>query len=44
MVLGYPKGVKTYKLWCFELGFKKCIINKNVILNETEMTYKSKVL
>lgn len=44
MFLGYPKGVKTYKLWGLKPRFKKYIINQNVVIDETEMVYKSKVL
>ena len=27
MFIGYPEGIKDYKLWCLENGHKKCIIN-----------------
>lgn len=39
----YPKGKKAYKLWCLEPKILKCIISEDVIFNEIEMTYKSKV-
>uniref|UniRef100_A0A803QK32 Retrovirus-related Pol polyprotein from transposon TNT 1-94-like beta-barrel domain-containing protein n=1 Tax=Cannabis sativa TaxID=3483 RepID=A0A803QK32_CANSA len=32
----YLDGVKGYKLWCLELGYKKCIIIRDVIFNEKE--------
>ena len=35
--LGYPEGVKGYKLWCLEPGFRKCLISRDVVFNETEM-------
>ena len=34
-----PEGVKSYKLWCLELGIKKCIISRDVVFNEAEMGY-----
>ena len=37
--LGYPKGIKGYKLWCLEPGMRKCIINRDVIFNENVMGY-----
>ena len=44
MLLCYPKGVKGYCLWCFKTGFKKCIINQDIIFNEIEMSHKPGVL
>ena len=35
--LGYPKGVKGYKLWCLEPGYKRCINSRDVVFNEFEM-------
>ena len=35
--LGYPEGVKAYRLWCLELGMRKCIISRDVVFNEHEM-------
>ncbi|KZV37190.1 hypothetical protein F511_15110 [Dorcoceras hygrometricum] len=32
--LGYPEGVKGYKLWCIEPGQKKTIISRDVTFNE----------
>lgn len=40
--LGYPDGVKGYKLWC--LITRKCLISKDVTFNEAEMVYPHKVL
>ncbi|KAL0537750.1 hypothetical protein IC582_026735 [Cucumis melo] len=39
MFIGYPQGVKGYKLWCIEKGMNKCIISRDVTFNETEMPY-----
>lgn len=38
--LGYPEGIKAYKLWCLEEGMRKCIISRDVTFNEAEMGYK----
>ena len=35
--LGYLEGVKAYKLWCLEPGYKKCIMSRDVIFNEVVM-------
>uniref|UniRef100_A0A803PN72 Retroviral polymerase SH3-like domain-containing protein n=1 Tax=Cannabis sativa TaxID=3483 RepID=A0A803PN72_CANSA len=40
MFLRYPGGVKGYKLWCLEEGFKKCIVSRDVIFNEKVMAIK----
>ena len=37
LFLGYPKGVKGYKLWCLEPGINKCIISRDVIFYEDVM-------
>uniref|UniRef100_A0A803QBY2 Retrovirus-related Pol polyprotein from transposon TNT 1-94 n=1 Tax=Cannabis sativa TaxID=3483 RepID=A0A803QBY2_CANSA len=42
MFLGYPDGLKGYKLWCMETGFKKCIISRDVVFKEDEMAMKTK--
>ena len=42
MFLGYPEGVKGYKLWCLELGHKKCLISRDVVLNENIIAYQDK--
>lgn len=38
--LGYPEGVKGYKLWCLEAGHKKSIISRDVTFNEDDFPYK----
>ncbi|KAH9686286.1 hypothetical protein KPL70_014312 [Citrus sinensis] len=35
--LGYPEGVKGYKLWCTDMKPPKAIISRDVIFNEAEM-------
>jgi len=40
--LGYLEGVKGYKLWCLEDGFKRCLVSRDVVFNEAEMAYKTK--
>ncbi|KAG8388047.1 hypothetical protein BUALT_Bualt02G0084500 [Buddleja alternifolia] len=35
--LGYPEGVKAYRLWCLEPGMKKCIISRDVTFKKTVM-------
>jgi len=40
--LGYPERVKWYKLWCLEAGFKRCLVSRDVVFNESEMAYKTK--
>ena len=42
MFLGYPQGVKRYKLWCLEPGHRRYIISRDVVFNESEMAYKTK--
>ena len=32
--IGYPEGVKGYKLWCTDLNPPKCILSRDVIFNE----------
>ena len=32
--LGYPNGVKRYKLWCTNLDPPRCIISRDVVFNE----------
>ncbi|RVW67898.1 Retrovirus-related Pol polyprotein from transposon TNT 1-94 [Vitis vinifera] len=36
--LGYPKGVKGYKLWIETQGKRKCIISRDVTFNEQDMS------
>ena len=40
--LGYPDGVKGYRLWCIDMKPPKCIINRDVTFNELEILNKSK--
>lgn len=35
--IGYPQGVKGYRLWYIEKGSEKCIISRDVVFNEQEM-------
>ena len=35
--MGYPEGVKAYKLWCLETGMRKCILSRDVVFNEVVM-------
>ena len=35
--LGYPEGVKGYKLLCIDLQPPRCIISRDVVFNEAEM-------
>ena len=37
MFLGYPNGVKGYKLWYSEGGTSKVIINRDVVFRESVM-------
>src|SRR3954468_10936019 len=41
MFMGYPEGVKVYRLWCLEPGQNKSIISRDVVFNEVEMTFKT---
>ena len=38
--LGYPEGIKGYRLWCVEPSFQKCLISRDVRFNEEEMPMK----
>src|ERR1044072_5311851 len=40
MFLGYPEGVKAYRLWCLESGHKRIITSRDVVFNEAEMAFK----
>jgi len=40
--LGYPEGVKGYKLWCLEASYKRCLVICDIVFNEVEMAYKTK--
>ena len=35
--IGYPQGVKGYKLRILEPEHKKCIISRDVVFNELQM-------
>lgn len=37
--LGYPHGVKGYKLWSHEEGKGRCLVSRDVVFNESEMPY-----
>ncbi|KAL9422495.1 hypothetical protein AB3S75_034714 [Citrus x aurantiifolia] len=38
--IGYPNGVKGYKLWCTDLTPPRCIISREVIFNEGSVLSK----
>lgn len=38
--LGYPHGVKGYKLWSLEQGDRKCFVSRDVTFNEELMPWK----
>src|SRR4051812_11190612 len=40
MFMGYPEGVKAYRLWCLEPGHRRCITSRDVVFNEGEMAFK----
>src|SRR3954463_402737 len=40
MFMGYPKGVKAYRLWFLEPGHRRCITSRDVVFNEVKMTFK----
>ena len=42
MFVGYPEGVKGYKLWKLESGETRCIISRDVTFDESRMTMLSK--
>ncbi|KAH9646575.1 hypothetical protein KPL70_024912 [Citrus sinensis] len=35
--IGYPEGVKGYKIWCTDLSPPRCIISRDVTFNEREL-------
>lgn len=39
IMLGYPQGVKGYKLWCIEDGNQKVIVSRDVVFQEEIMPY-----
>ena len=42
MLIGYPEGVKGYKLWKLEPGETRCIISRDVTFDESRMSMLSK--
>ena len=40
MFVGYPEGVKAYRLWCLESGNRRIITSRDVVFNEAEMAFK----
>ncbi|KAH9687889.1 Integrase catalytic domain-containing protein [Citrus sinensis] len=41
--IGYPEGVKGFKIWCTDINPPKCIISRDVIFNEEELIPKKPV-
>lgn len=39
MLIGYPEGVKGYKVWCGEAH--KCLISRDVQFNKVDMINES---
>ncbi|KAH9649116.1 hypothetical protein KPL70_025868 [Citrus sinensis] len=37
ILIGYPEGVKGFKIWCTDINPPKCIISRDVIFNEEEL-------
>lgn len=42
--IGYPQGVKAYKLWSLEQGERRCIISRDVVFNENLMPWKNEYM
>ena len=42
MFLGYPQGVKGYRLWCMEKGQPQVLISRDVVFRESEIYYTRK--
>ena len=40
-MIGYPKGVKGYRLWCTEADNRKVIISRDVVFMENQMPFLS---
>lgn len=40
MFLGYPEGVKAYRLWCIYPCHGRCITSRDIVFNEAEMEFK----
>ncbi|KAH9778820.1 Integrase catalytic domain-containing protein [Citrus sinensis] len=41
--IGYPEGVKGFKIWCTDINPPKCIISRDVIFNEEDLIPKKPV-
>uniref|UniRef100_A0A803Q9V9 Retroviral polymerase SH3-like domain-containing protein n=1 Tax=Cannabis sativa TaxID=3483 RepID=A0A803Q9V9_CANSA len=41
MFIGYPTGVKGYKLCCLEFSFRRCIIKRDVFFREEEIPMRT---
>lgn len=41
MFLGYPQGIIGYRLWYLEKGEEKCLISRDVVFDELNMTFKN---
>ena len=37
VMLGYPRGVKGYRLWCIEPSNGKIVLSRDVVFMEDEM-------
>ena len=42
LFIGYPEGVKGYKLWKLEPGETRCIISRDVTFDESKMAMINK--
>ncbi|KAH9754884.1 Integrase catalytic domain-containing protein [Citrus sinensis] len=42
LFIGYPEGVKGYKIWCTDLSPHKCIVSRDVVFNEQLVLSKEK--
>lgn len=40
--IGYPEGVKGYNFWIDELGIQNCLVSRDVVINESQMTRSKK--
>lgn len=41
LFLGYPKGIKAFRLWSLEPGDQKCFVSQDVTFNEEVMPWKN---
>lgn len=37
MFMGYPQGVKGFRLWCMKMGQPRVLINRDVVFRESKM-------